>query len=159
MSSSFLRKKLRTLLSDYGRLLRQILRHEQMLRGSFHQVYTRCGKKNCWCAKAKKGHPHTRLTWSEEGVMITRKVGASEQKIVLKLTHAYKQFGEQRRELTTLHQQIQAGLDDYENAVFRQSRKALGLLPPRASLSAKRSSPLQTRRRGRNQTSRKNLRR
>lgn len=151
MSSSFLRKKLRTLASDYSRLLRQILRPEQMLRGSFHQVYTRCGKTNCWCAKAKQGHPHTRLTWTEEGVMMTRKVATTEQKAVLKLTQAYKQFGEQRRKLTALHLQIQDRLDDYEKAIVRQSRKPLGLLPRKAPLSAKSQSPLQTRRPAQNQ--------
>ena len=146
MSSTFLRKKLRTLASDYGRLLRQILRHQQMLRGSFHQVYTRCGKANCWCAQAKKGHPHTRLTWTEDGLMVTRKVGVSERKAVATLTDAYKMFGEQRRELTALHQRIQDRLDDYEKAVVRQSRKPLGLLPRKASLSPKNQSTLQTRR-------------
>jgi hypothetical protein len=157
MSSSFLRKKLRTLASDYGRLLRQILRPEQMLRGSFHQVYTRCGKMNCWCAKAKKGHPHTRLTWTEEAVMMTRKVGTAERKAVLKLTEAYKRFGEQRRQLTALHQQIQDRLDDYEKAIVRQSRKPLGLLPRKAPLSAKSQSSLQTRRPGQNQGRRKSF--
>jgi len=157
MSSSFLTKKLRTLASGYSRLLRQILRHEQMLRGSFHQVYTRCGKPNCWCAKAKKGHPHTRLTWTEEGIMMTRKVGSAERKSVLKLTEAYKRFGEQRRQLTALHQQIQNRFDDYEKAVVRQSRKPLGLLPPRAPLSAKSQSPLQTRRPRQNQRRRKSF--
>jgi len=159
MSSAFFRKKLQTLASDYGRLLRQILRHDRMLRGSFHQVYTRCGKENCWCAKANKGHPHTRLTWTEEGLMMTRKVGASEQQAVLKLTDAYKRFGQQRQELTALHQQIQNRLDDYQKAVIRQSRKPLGLLPPKPSLSAKTQSPLQTRRPGQNQGRSKRFRR
>lgn len=146
MSSTILKNKLQRLASDYGRLLRQILRHKQMLRGSFHQVYTRCGKTHCWCAKAKQGHPHTRLTWSEEGAMMTRKVGTADRKTVLKLTEAYKRFGEQRRQLTALHQQIQDRFDDYEKAVVRQSRKPLGLLPRKAPLSAKSHRPLQTRR-------------
>jgi len=158
MSSTFLREKLRTLASDYGRLLRQILRHEQMLRGSFHQVYTRCGKDNCWCAQAEKGHPHTRLTWTEEGLMMTRKVRASERKAVLKLTDAYKRFAEQRRELTALHQQIQDRLDDYEKNVIRRTRKPLGLLPGKASLPAKRQSPLPRRRPKQNQGRRKSFR-
>ena len=157
MSSSFLKKKLRTLASDYSRLVRQILRPEQMLRGSFHQVYTRCGKTNCWCAKAKQGHPHTRLTWTEEGVMMTRKVGTAERKTVLKLTEAYKQFGEQRRELTALHQQIQDRLDDYEKAIVRQSRKPLGLLTRKEPLSAKSQSSLRTRRLRQNQGRRKSF--
>jgi hypothetical protein len=128
-----------------------------MLRGSFHQVYTRCGKENCWCAKARKGHPHTRLTWSEDGVMMTRKVAASTREAVIELTAAYQQFNEQRRELTALHQRIQAGLDDYEKAVVRQSAKPMGLLPAKASLSAKSPSPLQSRQPGENQNRRKSF--
>jgi len=158
MSSTFFREKLRNLASDYGRLLRQILRHEQMLRGSYHQVYTRCGKDNCWCAQAKKGHPHTRLTWTEEGLMMTRKVGTSERKAVLKLTDAYKRFGEQRRELTALHQQIQDRLDAYEKKVIRRTRKPLGLLPGKVSLPAKRQSSLPRRRPKQNPGRRKSFR-
>lgn len=157
MSSTLLRKKLRRLASDYGRLLRQILRYEQMLRGSFHQVYTRCGKENCWCAKAKQGHPHTRLTWSEAGVMVTRKVGASERQAVTKLTGAYKLFNEQRQELAALHQQIQSELDAFEDAVIRQSRKPLGLLPGKGPLSTKTKSALQNRRHRQNPDRRKSF--
>lgn len=158
MSSTSFKRKLLALLSQYGRLLRQILRHQRMLRGSFHQVYTRCGKSNCWCAKAKKGHPHARLTWSEEGTMMTRKVGASEQKAVIKLTAAYKHFCEQRRQLSALDRQIQDRLDDYQKGVISRARKPLGLLPQRSPLSAENQSPLQTRRPRRNQFARKSFR-
>jgi Family of unknown function (DUF6788) len=157
MSSTILRKKLCRLASDYGRLLRQILRHEQMLRGSFHQVYTRCGKENCWCAKAKHGHPHTRLTWSEAGVMITRKVGTSERKAVGKLTGAYKHFSQQRQELAAFHQKIHAQLDAYEDAVITQSRKPLGLLPRKGTLPTKTKSSLQKRRCRQNPDQRKSF--
>ena len=80
MSSASLKKDLLTLLSDYQRLLRELLRGRPHLRGSFHQVYTRCGKPNCWCAKADKGHPHVRLTWSEAGNFVTRKVPAGRER-------------------------------------------------------------------------------
>jgi hypothetical protein len=144
MSSPVSKQKLLALLSRHGRLLRQILRHQPILRGSFHQVYTRCGKSNCWCAQSKKGHPHARLTWSEEGTMITRKVGASEQKAVTKLTDRYKRFSEQRRQLTALEVQIQERLDGYEKALITETRKTLGLMPGPARLSVKNKSPLQT---------------
>jgi hypothetical protein len=150
MSSRVFKRKLLALLSRHGRLLRQILRHERILRGSFHQVYTRCGKSNCWCAKAKKGHPHARLTWSEEGTMMTRKVGASEQKVVTKLTKAYKGFCEQRQQLTALELQIQERLDGYEKALINETRKPLGLHRKRAPLSLKNQSALQTDRTRRN---------
>jgi hypothetical protein len=146
MSSTNLKKKLLRLLAERQHLLRLMLRTQPLLRGSFHQVYTRCGKSNCWCAKAKKGHPHARLTWSEEGAMMTRKVGASEQKTVIKLTARYKRFGEHRQQLTALDQQIQDRLSDFEKALIGETRKALGLLAPKAPLSAKKRSALQTHR-------------
>lgn len=148
MSSTVFKRELRVLLSRYSRLLGQILRHQRILRGSFHRVYTRCGKSNCWCAKDKKGHPHARLTWSEEGTMMTRKVGASEQKAVIKLTDTYKRFYEQRRELTALEAQIQDRLDDYEKALINETRKPLGLLPQTSPLSAKKPLLVQTGRAG-----------
>jgi hypothetical protein len=144
MSSAVFKRKLLDLVSRHGRLLRQILRHERLLRGSFHQVYTRCGKSNCWCAKAKKGHPHARLSWSQEGTMMTRKVGASEQRVIIKLTETYKRFGEQRRELSALARQIQDRLDDYEKALIHQTREPLGLLAGTSPLSVKHQPPLQT---------------
>jgi hypothetical protein len=151
MSSTISRKKLLKLLSEHRRLLKHILRPQRLLRGSFHEVYTRCGKANCWCAKAHKGHVHARLTWSEEGTMITRKVGVKERKTVAKLTGNYRQFAQQRRRLTALQLQIQQHLDQYEKALITENRKPLGLLPTPAPMSAKTQSPLQTRRAKRNQ--------
>ena len=89
--------------------------------------------------------------------MMTRKVGTSERKAVLKLTAAYKHFSEQRQEFAALHQQILAQLGTYEDAVIRQSRKPLGLLPRKESLSTKTKSPLQKRRRRQNQGRHKDL--
>jgi len=149
MSSTSLKQKLLTLLSQHGRLLKQILRHQCILRGSFHQVYTRCGKSNCGCAKARKGHPHARLTWSEEGTMITRKVGVTERKSVIKLTDNYRQFSEQRRQLSALQLQIQDRLDQYEKVLINRTRKPLRFLAIPSPLSVKTRSPLQTRRRRR----------
>jgi hypothetical protein len=146
MSSTFFKKKLLALLSEHGRLLRQILRHQHLLRGSFHQVYTRCGKSNCWCAQARKGHAHTRLTWSEEGTMVTRKVAATERKTVLKLTDNYRKFCEQRRRLNKLEIQLQERLDQYEKALINKTRKPLGFLPTSSLMSVKIKSPMQTRR-------------
>jgi hypothetical protein len=145
MSSTSAKKKLLRLLSERQRLLKQILRPQRLLRGSFHEVYTRCGKPNCWCAKASKGHAHARLTWSEEGAMVTRKVGVADRKTVVKLTDNYRQFIEQRRQFTALESQIQEHLDQYEKALVQETRKPLGLLPNPVRLSVKTHWPLQTR--------------
>jgi hypothetical protein len=127
-------------------LLKQILRYRTLLRGSFHQVYTRCGKANCWCAKADKGHAHARLTWSEEGTMMTRKIGAAERPTVTKLTARYKKFCEERRQLAELASQIQNHLDQYEAALIKRGQKALGLSISKPPKTTKTKSTLQTRR-------------
>jgi hypothetical protein len=143
MSSASLKKDLLNLLSDYEHLLRELLRGRPHLRGSFHQVYTRCGKANCWCAQADKGHPHVRLTWSEAGNFVTRKVPAAEKDQVAKLTNNYRQFREQRRKLTALEAQIEECLDQYEKALTEEVRRPLAFLTSSTQLSGRRRRRLQ----------------
>jgi hypothetical protein len=148
MSSASLKKDLLNLLSDYEHLLRELLRGRPHLRGSFHQVYTRCGKANCWCAQADKGHPHVRLTWSEAGNFVTRKVPAAEKDQVAKLTNNYRQFREQRRKLTALEAQIEECLDQYEKALTEEVRRPLAFLTSSTQLSGRRRRRLQVRESG-----------
>lgn len=145
MSSASLKKELLNLLSDYHHLLGDLLRGRPHLRGSFHQVYTRCGKANCWCAKADQGHPHVRLTWSEAGNFVTRKVPAAQNDQVAQLTDNYRQFREQRRRLTELASKIEQCLDQYEKALTEEVRKPLAFLRSSAQLSAQRTRRLQVR--------------
>lgn len=138
MSSATLKKDLLNLLSDYQHLLGELLRGRPHLRGSFHQVYTRCGKANCWCAKAGKGHPHVRLSWSEAGNFVTRKVPAAQKDQVAKLTDNYRQFREQRRRLTALASEIEQCLDQYEKALTEEVRRPLAFLTSSNQLPAQR---------------------
>ena len=141
-----MKQKLLALLGDHSRLLKQLIRTQRILRGSFHQVYTRCGKSNCWCAQARKGHAHARLTWSEEGTIITRRVPVEHRKPVLKLTDKYRQFRDQRRQLVNVEGKLQDRLDQYEKALINKTRKPLLFLAIPSAMSAKTPSPLQTRR-------------
>jgi hypothetical protein len=145
MSSASLKKDLLNLLSAYEQLLGKLLQGRPHLRGSFHRVYTRCGKANCWCAKADKGHPHLRLSWSQAGNFVTRKVPAADRDRVAKLTNNYRQFREQRRRLTSLASQIEECLDQYEKTLTEEVRKPLAFLTSSAQLSGQRSRGLQVR--------------
>lgn len=153
MSSDSLRQKLLTLLANHSSLLKQLLRARSILRGSFHQVSTRCGKSNCWCAKARQGHAHARVTWSEEGTFLTRKVPAAEIKHVVKLTKNYRSFRRQRRQLAALESRIQDRLDQYEKALIREVRKPLSFLALPPQMSARTTAALQERPSRRNHAS------
>jgi hypothetical protein len=126
MSSA--KEKILILAGDHRQRLEKLLQVGPLLRGSFGRVFTRCGKPNCWCAQSKKGHPHTRMTWSQEGQMVTRRVPAPAAEKVLELTRNYRQFRFDRRTLLTLEAQIQRLLDRYEEALTNQVRRSFAFL-------------------------------
>jgi hypothetical protein len=119
---------------DQGRrlcaLLDQLLALPAGVRGTFSRIYTRCGKPTCWCAREPQGHPHTRLTWSENGTLITRKVPGDQIQEVLRLTANYRRFRALRRQLRELQGEIDRRLDRYEQDVTVRARRALKFLPP-----------------------------
>jgi hypothetical protein len=76
--------------------------------------------------------------------MITRKVPAGETKTVLRLTAKYRQFREQRDQLSALEVKIQDHLDQYEKALIRETRRPLSFLAIQLKMSAKLKPALQT---------------
>lgn len=110
-----------------------------MLRGSFSHVHTRCGKASCWCAHSEQGHPHSRITWSENGRLNTRKVPAEQTERIVELTANHRRFRSRQRQLAAVDTRIRTLLNEYETALSHQARKRLGLLVAQARSSA--SSP------------------
>lgn len=138
MSSPHFPKQIRRLSQRASHHLEQLLQIQSLLRGSFHQVYTRCGKSNCWCAQSAQGHPHARLSWSEKGQMTTRKVPAQAIERVLELTENYRQFGLWRRERLALQDQIETLLDQYEQRLITRAKKPLRAVGFEAEMSPRR---------------------
>lgn len=112
------------------------------LRGTFSRVYTRCGKAACWCAHQPRGHPHTRLTWSENGQLRTRKVPADQAQEIIRLTQHYRRARALRRQLRTAITELLHGLDRYEQSRTDRTRSAMKFLPPPPKTEALRQNPL-----------------
>ena len=128
MATANIKKKLKRLRERHQELLQELLIAPPMLRGSFSCVSTRCGKPTCWCAKSLKGHRHNRMTWSERGKMITRKVPEDQIVRVQELTGQYRRFRKGRRELVHVQKQLIETLAKLESAVNEQTRKPLSYL-------------------------------
>ena len=137
MSSPRLKQQLLTLRQRADDLLDQLLHIPPLLRGSFTQVYTRCGKANCWCADRAKGHPHLRLCWSEKGQLITRKVPPQAADQVRELTDNYRQFRSLRRELVQIQTRMEKCLDQYERSSITQAQRPLRPLGFATKMSAR----------------------
>jgi len=116
------RKKLRRAERERARILSELLGVSSMLRGSYARVYTKCGKDNCWC-KDGKGHPHSRITWSQRGQGFTRKVPPEEVAWVREVTENYRNFRSLRRRLLRLQADGKELLDKIENDLVKNTRK------------------------------------
>jgi hypothetical protein len=143
MSSALTSQKILIVLTQYNDLLKQLLGAPLILRGSFHQVHTRCGKPNCWCATSAQGHAHLRLTWSEAGKLMTRKVPEAQAETVTQLTRNFRVFKKQRRRLAGLGNQIENHLNRYEKARIQEVRKPLTFLAVHSRLTGKNKQRLQ----------------
>ena len=134
MSTLRIEKKLKKLVARQNELLAELLRPPPMLRGSFSRVSTRCGKMTCWCAESSKGHLHNRITWSEQGKMITRKVPEGEIDRVKELTGSHRQYRKYRRELAQVQKELIEMIARLESTVNKKTRKPLSYLavPPKS---------------------------
>lgn len=105
MSSPLSKKQLRERLQRLQSLLDQLLQAPPGIRGTFSQVYSRCGKSNCWCARQPQGHLHVRLTWSQNGKLHTRNLPSDLIQHATALTDQY-------RTARALRRRLHAALDD-----------------------------------------------
>jgi len=47
-------------------LISRLLTVENVLSGSHNTVFRKCGKTNCWCNDAQKGHAYSRYIWRDK---------------------------------------------------------------------------------------------
>ena len=121
------RKKLLRVERERSRILSELLSVKSMLKGSYALIYTKCGKDNCWC-KNEKGHPHSRITWSQKGKGFTRRVPLDQIAWVQEVTKNYRNFRSLRRKLNSLALDSKKLLDKIENDLTENTRKSKNFL-------------------------------
>ncbi len=122
MSTGKSTKKILNVEKEKRRIISKLLSVDMMLRGSYVHIHTKCGKDNCWCSKAKKGHPHSRITWSERGRTITRRVPRKHKDWIQEMLQNYRQFRSLRRRLVDLETETKKLLDVLENELVKKTR-------------------------------------
>jgi hypothetical protein len=108
-------------------LLSKLLGEDKMVRGSFCQIYVKCGKKNCVCNTGKK-HPHKRMSWHEKGKSFSRAVPQEDCEWIEQMTNNFRQYRKTRKEIAKIEMEISNLLNRHEEEILKKSRKGKSYL-------------------------------
>lgn len=114
-------------LSRLCSIVENMLALSGMMRASFGTTYRRCGKSTCWCADPdEKGHPCTKLMWTDETGPKTRAVRNEDTQTVLEAIGQYREFKKARRIFRTEARQLDKLLDAFEHQTSVASKSKMG---------------------------------
>ena len=102
--------------------LDNILSVNLMAPGSYSKVYCRCGKKNCRCYSGK-GHPYSRITFSEDGRSRTKAIHENNIGWIKKVTQNYRDFKEGLKKIKEYDASLLKILDQHLKEITGQTRK------------------------------------
>jgi len=122
MNAAKNRKKLQALLSEETRLMEIFLDHRQLIKGGIFKAKTKCGNKNCKCAREGKLHEVWRYYVSRDGKGNNRTVKKGELIRLEKGTTNYKRFRRARARLVKLHNEQLRLIDALEKAKTKKVR-------------------------------------
>ncbi len=109
------------------KLLSSLLENKEMVRGSFCQIFVKCGRATCWCTKGK-GHPHKRMSLREGGKNFSRAVPKEDHVWVEEMTNNFREYREKRRQLGKLENEIRKLLDQLEEKCVKKTKKGKSYL-------------------------------
>ncbi len=102
-------------------LIDDLLQMEDLLKGAYRDVLTKCGKPNCWCVN-DKGHKHSRLSWKENGQGYVRAIPKEDVEWVLEMTANHKLFKKRLLKLVQTQKQLKSELDIYLEKAIKKTK-------------------------------------
>jgi len=108
-------------------LLSQLVLERKMVKGSFCQIFVKCGSKKCWCYSVK-GHPHKRMSLHENGKNYTRAVPVEDHEWMKEMTESYRKYRLMRRQMNKLENEIKRLLDQQEEKSLKRTKKGKAYL-------------------------------
>ena len=144
MSTTIL-DKIKKAEKERADLLLSLLKIETMVRGSFCEIFVKCGKKSCWCVNGK-GHSHQRLSWHEQGISFSRAVPKEDYQWIESMTHNFREYREIRKKIMKIESKISELLDSFEEWMLKKTKKKKSYLDVserlNSELQAKKSSEI-----------------
>lgn len=119
-----IKKSIRVLDEQIRKLTGKLLSFDQLVRGSVATIKTKCGVKDCRRCSSGEMHPHTRISWTENGKGYTRKVPADKIDWTESASQKYRKFRAMRRDLKKLELKKKEAVDSLEKLMVLETRKA-----------------------------------
>jgi len=115
-------KQIKALEKKRASTLDKMLSANLMAPGSYRKVYCRCGRINCWCYSGK-GHPYSRITFSEDGRSRTKAIHDSNIEWIKKVIKNYRDFKDEIKKIKEYDASLLKLLDQYLKEIIEQTRK------------------------------------
>ena len=115
-------KQIKALEKKRAYALDKMLSVNLMAPGSYRKVYCKCGRKNCWCYSGK-GHPYSRITFSEDGRSRTKAIHDSNIVWIKKVIKNYRDFKEEIKKIREYDAGLLKLLDQHLKEIIEQTRK------------------------------------
>lgn len=120
MSIAKIQKNLNSSIKVQKELTQSLIEITEMIRGSFKEIYTKCGNKNCKCFTGEK-HLCLRISWTENAKSCTKSITREQSTWAKENTERYKKFRRTRKKLVDIELKIKLILDDLESEVVNQT--------------------------------------
>ena len=122
MDLSQKRRRIRQLYEELESPLEEFLTRKPFIKGTFYELKTKCGKRNCHCFR---GEPHrvVVLSWSEGGKKHLRVVRKEEMDRIRKFTRNYRRFRKGRAKAGMIMKKILGLADEIEKELLQIGRR------------------------------------
>ena len=114
-------KQIKAIEEKRAAALSKILSAKLVAPGSYGRVYCRCGKPNCWCSSGK-GHPYSRIVFSEGGRSKTKSISEDNVGWIKKVTKNYRDFKEGVKKIKEYDSILFDLLGKYLKEIIMQTR-------------------------------------
>ena len=103
-------------------MLARLLDTSSMVKGTFRQVYQRCGKPTCRCVDGQ-GHLSIRISWTEDAKSRTKAIPSADVAWIKSMTSNYKRFRKTRQRIRELNDALNRLLDALEREILDKTKR------------------------------------
>ena len=111
-----LKQKLTALNNSRTEYIFHLVHGKPMIHGLAHEVFRKCGKKNCRCAKGSLHGPYPALSINKKGKQIIKMVRKTDMSSVLKQSERFRYFQQTLARIRKINKEIDGLLTEIRNS-------------------------------------------